>query len=132
MHLIHNQHLWKCILHKHSTSQLLKVDHQFSISPEPPKAAVVKFKSLQTVPLEALLVSSQKELGGMVDRRKLEILRENLETVRDNARLNSLALPRAGDWLNVVPSPALGLQLRGREFRTSVLYIQAGGPCLPQ
>ena len=33
-----------------------------------------------------------------------------------------MQLPHAGDWLQVIPSPALGLQLRAGEFRTSVLY----------
>ena len=34
----------------------------------------------------------------------------------------SVKLPHAGDWLHVVPSPALGLQVRDAEFRTAVLY----------
>ena len=46
----------------------------------------------------------------------------------------SLSLRHSGDWLNVVPCPALGLQLRPPEFRTAVLYrlgmpvYQADGP----
>ena len=61
---------------------------------------------------------------------------EKLSSVRDTARLNSLTLSHSGDWLNVVPSPALGLQLRGQEFRTSVLYrlgapvFSSEGPCI--
>ena len=47
-----------------------------------------------------------------------------------------LWLLKAGDWLNVVPSQVLGLQLRGQEFRIAVLYrlgapvFSSEGPCL--
>ena len=41
---------------------------------------------------------------------------------RDIARLGSLGLRHAGDWLNVVPSPSLGLQMRPTEFIISVKY----------
>ena len=34
----------------------------------------------------------------------------------------SSSLPHAGDWLNVVPSPALGLHLQGKEFRLCLGY----------
>ena len=55
--------------------------------------------------------------------------------MRDTARLASLGLPHAGDWLNVVPSPALGLHLRPAEFTVSVKYrlgcdvFSASGKC---
>ena len=42
--------------------------------------------------------------------------------MRDVARLRSLVLPHAGDWLCVVPSPALGLHLRTVEFIVSIKY----------
>ena len=45
-----------------------------------------------------------------------------LGVTRDVARMASLGLPHAGDWLNVVPSPALGLHLRPPEFIVSVKY----------
>ena len=47
----------------------------------------------------------------------------------------SLGLHHAGDWLNVIPSPALGLHLRPPEFITSVKYMLGmkiflrDGPC---
>jgi hypothetical protein len=41
---------------------------------------------------------------------------------RLKAALNSLSLPHAGDWLNVVPTPALGLSLNTQEFRASAMY----------
>ena len=84
----------------------------------------------ETVPIESLLGSLQKELSSRVSKRKMDYLREELSSTRESARLNFLSLPHAGDWLNVVPSPALGLQLRGQEFRTSVLY-RLGAPVFP-
>ena len=45
-----------------------------------------------------------------------------LESVREQARMASLSLPYAGTWLNVVPSPALGLHLRGPKFITALKY----------
>ena len=45
-----------------------------------------------------------------------------LESVREQARMASLSLPYAGTWLNVIPSPALGLHLRGPEFITALKY----------
>ena len=54
---------------------------------------------------------------------------------REIARLASLGLPHAGDWLNVVPSPALGLHMRSMEFVTATKYrlgmniYSRAGPC---
>ena len=54
---------------------------------------------------------------------------------REVARMFSLGLPHAGTWLNVVPSPSLGLNLRSLEFTTLVKYrlginlYPREGPC---
>ena len=62
---------------------------------------------------------SQKEMSLKVDQR---IHKQFTETIaesgntREIARISSLALPYAGAWLNVTPSPALGLHLRPSEF----------------
>ena len=51
------------------------------------------------------------------------------------ARLRSVTLPHAGDWLNVVPSTALGLHLRPQEFvmvaryRLGLPLYNLDGPC---
>ena len=45
-----------------------------------------------------------------------------LGATRDIARLVSLGLPHAGDRVNVVPSPALGLHLHPAEFIVSAKY----------
>ena len=34
----------------------------------------------------------------------------------------SMSLPHAGDWLQVIPSPALGLHLADKEFKSSLQY----------
>ena len=58
-----------------------------------------------------------------------------LDSVREQTRLASLGLPYAGAWLNVVPSPALGLHLWGPELITALKYrlgadiYQTAGPC---
>ena len=50
--------------------------------------------------------------------------------------MSSLSLKHAGDWLQVVPSPPLGLLLRAPEFKSAVLYrlgvpvFQREGPCV--
>jgi hypothetical protein len=44
--------------------------------------------------------------------------------------MSSLGLAHSGDWLNVVPSPILGLHIRPQEFRYSVLY-RLGAPVFP-
>jgi hypothetical protein len=58
-----------------------------------------------------------------------------LGSLREQARLASLSLPYSGTWLNVIPSPALGLHLRGPEFVTALKYrlgahiYRTAGPC---
>ena len=73
--------------------------------------------SLQGVP--------QKIISLKIDLKNLQLLQNQitgLGVTRDVARMASLGLPHAGDWLNVVPSPALGLHLRPPEFIVSVKY----------
>ena len=41
---------------------------------------------------------------------------------RELARMRCLGNPRSGDWLTVVPSPSLGLHLRGQEFTIALRY----------
>ena len=72
--------------------------------------------------MESVNGRSQKEVSKWIEDRRYEGLLVTAESARDKAHLNSVALPHAGDWLQVVPSAALGLQLRTPEFRTSVLY----------
>jgi hypothetical protein len=41
---------------------------------------------------------------------------------RCKALLLSSSIPHSGDWLHVVPSPALGLHLKDPEFRSCLKY----------
>ena len=80
---------------------------------------------------------SQKEMSVKVDLHKRHMLMEGIgeEEVRERARLGSLSLPHAGDWLNTAPLTALGLHLRPREFvlvakyRMGLAVFDREGPC---
>ena len=80
------------------------------------------------MPLASLAGSSQKELSRKLDTLDSEDLRESVSRVEDRARLSSLSLKHSGDWLNVVPCPALGFHMRGVEFRMAALYSRFGMP----
>ena len=69
--------------------------------------------------METLHGVTQKQGSIKVDlcNKSLVLNFHNTEGVqREIARMNSLGLPHQGDWLSVVPCPALGLHLRGPEF----------------
>ena len=70
---------------------------------------------------------SQKMISLEIDKKLKISLIQSLTEKRDKARLASLGLPHAGDWLNVIPSPILSLHVRPQEFRYSVLY-RLGAP----
>ena len=44
------------------------------------------------------------------------------QQTRNEARLESLQLPQASAWLNVVPDPSLGLHLKPAEFQFTILH----------
>ena len=77
----------------------------------------------------------QKVVSHSVDLFTLQKLAASMQEDRDKVRLNSLGMMRAGDWLNTVPSKALGLHMRPLEFLTSVKYrlglpvFIVEGPC---
>ena len=75
---------------------------------------------------------SQKEMSVKVDLHQKQKLLEDVAEgeVRERARLASLSLPHAGDWLNTAPLTALGLHLRPREFVLVVKY-RLGLPVAP-
>ena len=87
---------------------------------------------------EADLVGmTQRQMGIKVDleqkRQLMELVGENEE--RERARLLSLTLNHAGDWLNTPPLKALGLHLRPPEFVLALKYrlgmkvFDTAGPC---
>ena len=77
----------------------------------------------------------QKALSLRIDIVNKEAVLDSMTSVRDMARMNSLGARHSGDWLNVIPSQALGLHLRPEEFRTASLYrlglplYTKAGPC---
>ena len=56
---------------------------------------------------------SQKQISYKVDSHQQKLLLQQFQEdeVRERARLASVSLPHAGDWLVVAPLPALGLHL---------------------
>ena len=64
----------------------------------------------------------QKPLSRHIDEASFNNLVDSAPDVRSKALALSSSLPHAGDWLNVVPSPALGLSLHDQEFRRCLDY----------
>ena len=64
----------------------------------------------------------QRHLSLAIDEASHHLLQSSAPTIRSRALALSTSLPHAGDWLNVVPSPSLGLRLQDREFRCSLRY----------
>jgi hypothetical protein len=95
----------------------------------PDVLALLSFKQNEEATIDSLQGVSQKAVSLKVDLHNHHQLSEHLSTqgqTRDIARLASLGLPHAGDWLNVIPSPTLGLHLRSAEFTISVKYRLGG------
>ena len=69
------------------------------------------------------------------NKTRLLLLISEANKEREIARMASLGLPHAGNWLSVVPSPALGLHLRPSEFIPAIKYrlgipvYSSEGPC---
>ena len=87
---------------------------------------------------DSLEEGTQKETSYKIDQHNHLLLSNQTReggSQREIARLASVSLPHAGDWLNVVPSPALGLHLRSQEFLTVTKYrlgvnnYPMAGPC---
>ena len=59
----------------------------------------------------------QRHLSKAIDQAVFVDLVSSTPDTRSKALALSTAIPHAGDWLNVVPSHALGLHLHDWEFR---------------
>ena len=64
----------------------------------------------------------QRHLSLAIDDASRQLLESSAPTTRARALALSSGLPHAGDWLNVVPSPALGLRIQDSEFWCSLRY----------
>ena len=75
------------------------------------------FTSLDLLPTDF----TQNSLSKLIDNHTVAQIQNDLN-LRDRARFHSLLLPHAGDWLEVVPSPALQLHIDSRSFAKAMLY----------
>ena len=95
----------------------------------------MKFSGEEVLTPAVVLASSQKALSHSIDTHS-KLLHNRMVDERGKARMNSLAMQHAGDWLNMVPVRALGLYLRPREFTVAVKYrlgvrvYPEAGPCI--
>ena len=64
----------------------------------------------------------QRHLSHAIDEASFNLLLESAPDTRSRALALSSSLPHAGDWLNVVPSQTLGLNLQNQEFRLCLDY----------
>ena len=64
----------------------------------------------------------QSHLSRAIDQSSFDYLLSNAPSSRLKALALSSAIPYAGDWLNVIPSLALGLHLHDQEFRRCLQY----------
>ena len=52
---------------------------------------------------EGALASTQHAISQTLDQHQVKLLQEGLSEVREKARVNSVGMLRAGDWLNAAP-----------------------------
>ena len=64
----------------------------------------------------------QRVLFHSMDEASFQHLLSSAPSTHPRALVLSSALPHAGDWLNVVPTPSLGLHLQDSEFRFCLQY----------
>ena len=64
----------------------------------------------------------QRHLSRAIDQSTFDLLLSDAPTTRAKALALSSAIPHAGDWLTVIPSPPLGLHLHDQEFRRCLQY----------
>ena len=87
--------------------------------------------------IEIFLVEDPFKVDREQQRKREEMAEDGNN--EEKARLKSLTLPHSGNWLNMVPSTALGLHLRPQEFvmvaryRLGLpLYIKEGPSQVPR
>ena len=64
----------------------------------------------------------QRALSRVIDESSYDTLLNSAPDSRSRALALSCSIPHAGDWLNVIPSSALGLHLLDCEFRPCLQY----------
>ena len=84
-------------------------------------AKVAKFTSWRSIDNIDVPIS-QCQLSRIVDEAQFDSLLQFAPDERSQALALSTSLPHAGDWLNVLPSPSLGLTLHNQYFRHCLDY----------
>ena len=97
--------------------------------PLPPRSLESSFPLLQNATGNPTFTSidllppdfTQNSLSKLIDQATFSRL-QNIASLRDRARLLSLSLPHAGDFLDALPSPTLSLHLDSRLFGKAMGY----------
>ena len=90
-------------------------------------------KTGEVVSQDSLTGATQRAVSLTINLNTAQLLSNNINELgdeREKARLASVGLPHAGDWLNVLPSPILGLHMRSAEFIITAKY-RLGVPVYP-
>ena len=103
------------------------ITHTFISSPRCYAAQIVRMRNVVHGPdwvrLEDIDVPlHQRHLSGAIDEAVQVRLLSSAPSIRSRALAQSTLLPHAGDWLNGVPSPTLGLHLQDQEFHCCLRY----------
>ena len=75
--------------------------------------------------MDSLTGATQSTVSFKINLNKHQLLSQTINgkgVNRKMARRASVGLPHSGDWLNVMPSPTLGLSMHPAEFTVSVKY----------
>jgi hypothetical protein len=91
-------------------------------------------KMYEDATINSLQGVSQREVFIKIDLKNLQPLTDHISELGVTKRHRKAGLlPHAGDWLNVVPSPALGLHLRPTlvsvKYRLGVNIFSNDGQC---
>ena len=85
----------------------------------------LSMKTGEDTTLDSLIGTTQSAVSLTINLKKHQLLNQTISgqgVTREIARLASVGLPHSGDWLNVLPNPALGLAMDPAEFIVSVKY----------
>ena len=92
---------------------------------KPDLLAYLNTKTGEEATTDSLTGVTQRAVSLTINLNTSKLLTTNINELgdlREKARLSSVGLPHAGDWLNVLPSPILGLHMRSTEFVIMAKY----------
>ena len=127
-------------LRKQILKMTLTEEEEAAFTLSPPILADLSSAMGDNVSTETMKCLNQKSASLQVDLNNSRLLSEQFAregNVRETARLASVSQAKShcGDWLNVTPSPGLGLLLRPPEFVAALRYrlghpiFTRDGPC---